>query len=155
MNTNNLVLVAQKAATLGVGSGDWLDCVNVILIIMLVVEVAMLGMCCKFMCEDYKRYRQCKNRRREYEDAYRKINQPLGLNLGVFGKPNLEGKRRALPLMRIHVQILEVTKNLISRACRKPIMPFIHITRLRNFFGCFSFGEHKSKNAAKPSNEKS
>jgi hypothetical protein len=128
----------QIAGIVGVGSSAVLGCIHVILIIMLVIEAAMLVMCAKFLCEDYKSYRQAKNRRRKYEDTYCKECHPTGLNLGVFGKSNLESKRRAFPLMRIHVQILEIMKNLVGFGARKPIMPLKHISSFRNFFGCLS-----------------
>jgi hypothetical protein len=105
---------------------------------MLVVEVVLLGMCCKFLCEGYKRYCESKKRQREYENAYRKINEPLGLNLGIFGETNLQSKFRALPLVRIHVQICEVAKNFLGGSIRKPVHLLKLVTAFRNLLWCLT-----------------
>jgi hypothetical protein len=131
MTYSNPNLLGQPEAILAVGSGDLLGCFLVILIIPFVANAACLFDLLRF---EYKNYRQRNQGCREKENADRKINHPLGLNLGVFGKPNLQGGIRTLKLMRINGTICKISEDVISAGAQKHILPLKHIVTVRNFF---------------------
>jgi len=146
MNDSNLL--GQLTAPTTVGSGALLGCFLVILIILLVADLACLFSLLRF---EYKNYRQRNQGCREKENADRKINHPLGLNLGVFGKANLQGGIRTLKLMRINGAICKISEDVISAGAQKHILPLKHIVTVRNFFCRIS---HKCDVRKQP-NEKS
>jgi len=146
MQTNNSCELLT--AIMPVGSGDLLGCFLVILIILFVADLACLFSLLRF---EYKNYRQRNQGCREKENADRKINHPLGLNLGVFGKANLQGGIRTLKLMRINGAICKISEDVISAGAQKHILPLKHIVTVRNFFCRIS---HKCDVRKQP-NEKS
>ena len=122
------------------------------LIILFVVNLWVLVSLLRF---EYENYCQRNQGKREEENADRKINDPLGLNLGVFGKPNLQGKSGGLIVVRVHRRVTEKTENLVGVSGQKPLMLFKVVVRFRNFFWRLSFGKHKSNDVDKQPNEKS
>ena len=149
---NNLTLLAQLTAPPAVGCGDLLGCFLVILISLFVVN----GWCLiKVLRFEYKNYRQRNQGRREKKNPDCKIAKPLGLNLGILGKPNLESKAGAFPLVGVHAQVCEIPENLIGAGRSKPVVLLELTSRLGNFSWRLSFFKHKSSDVAKQPNEKS
>ena len=112
-----------------------------------------LWVCGKDLCKCYQLDRQENQRRREYENKYCKPNSASGKNLGIFGKPNLESKVRALPLVALHAQISKISENLVCCGRRKPIMLLELTGGFGNLLWCLSFCAHKSNDVAKQPND--
>jgi len=121
-----------------------------ILIICLVIELIILGVLCKFICEDYQHARQRNQYHRKYGHEPCEPNDAAGMNLGILGKPNLKSGSCKLISVIPRVAISEETTNLIGRGTQKPVLRLKLIAALRNFLWCLS---HKDRTITQPNLE--
>ena len=105
----------------------------------------------KMTSEENQHRRQRNQNYRKPDNAPSKPNDALGLNLGILGKTYLKGCHRKLKRVATWCGISEEPTNLVNRSGQKPRLSFF-LAEIGSFFRRFSFGKHKSKNAAKPPN---
>lgn len=127
---------------LAVGSSALLGCVFWMLIVCLIIEMIILGVLCKFICEDYQRYRQRKQNRSETSNNQSKPEDASAINLGIFGKPNIERSPGEMKPMIVLSAANEVNKslNLSWRRSQKKLFRLFGLIqfggKLRRLFRC-------------------
>ena len=126
-------------ATMPVGSGDWLGCVLVMLIIMLIIELTVLAVL-------YKQKREYNQNRRKSNERPSQTNQQTGLPLQSparnLGKLGCSSGNLGLPMCDSDGSLKVRVRATVGKCLAMPLNQILKLLRC-----------HKSINVAKQPNE--